>query len=450
VLLAAVLSFLATGVAHGAEPASSVPSFLIETVRVEGTRHASPEIVVSESRLREGESYTEAELLEAVYRIRRLPFVLDATFALERGSRRGRFGLVVTVVEVRRLFYGFDGTATRFGRELALESTFPEDVSTRYSLLLGARFFVGKYGVLVAAADSEDRGVQVGYTRYHLFGRQAFLSIGYLRDACCPVTVLPLGLDPTFSSWESTRDSDRLTLTLGIPLGDDRSLQLEASHLTSREGRRRAVLEPGVPTLFLHRDYTERQLRLAWLDDTRDDPTFPTRGQLRTAALEYRRVDADFFDRLTFDPETGDFVNGLPEVVDAGSRLLRASFSHSLHRPLGARHTVSASLRLAAGRAEIENLPGGDRLLPTTDLDVFEATASFRHGMELWKSRGRGGRRELFWETVLDLGYEVTSPRLDLPQNPLRRIGLSSSLTWRTPRGIVRVGIAFVDVGSSR
>jgi len=60
----------------------------------------SPQIVIAESLLREGAEYSEDDLRAASARLRRLPFLLSADFALEKGSERGRYLLAISVVAV--------------------------------------------------------------------------------------------------------------------------------------------------------------------------------------------------------------------------------------------------------------------------------------------------------------------------------------------------------------
>src|SRR4051794_17102739 len=79
--------------------------FLIERITVEGTKEAAANIIRSETLLRPGESYNEGELRQAVYRVHRLPFVLDASFSLRKGSRRGAYELVIDVQPARWFFY---------------------------------------------------------------------------------------------------------------------------------------------------------------------------------------------------------------------------------------------------------------------------------------------------------------------------------------------------------
>src|SRR5438270_12828530 len=86
------------------EPATAQETtdrFLIEKITVEGPKAAVANIVRVEMLLREGGSYTEDQLRQAIYRVHRLPFVLDASFSLRKGSRRGAFELVVEVQPAR-------------------------------------------------------------------------------------------------------------------------------------------------------------------------------------------------------------------------------------------------------------------------------------------------------------------------------------------------------------
>jgi hypothetical protein len=100
--------------------------FLIERIDVRHLVHASPDVIKSESHLREGQAYSENDLRAANNLIKRLPFVLDAAFSLERGSVRDSYVLVITVNEARPLFYLFDAEARRIqatsSRECLLHS----------------------------------------------------------------------------------------------------------------------------------------------------------------------------------------------------------------------------------------------------------------------------------------------------------------------------------------
>ncbi len=84
----------------------SAPTFVIEKIVVEGVRHGSEKIVAAETLLTPGETYSEAQLQQALHRVERLPFVVQAELSLRRGSERGRFELLIAVTEAKPVFYG--------------------------------------------------------------------------------------------------------------------------------------------------------------------------------------------------------------------------------------------------------------------------------------------------------------------------------------------------------
>ncbi|HEV2719296.1 MAG TPA: hypothetical protein VG323_04695, partial [Thermoanaerobaculia bacterium] len=174
-------------------PAHADERFLIEHIDVQHLVHASADVIRAESRLREGERYDESELRDANNRIKRLPFVLDAAFRLERGSVRDAYVLVITVNETKPFFYLFDGIFYR--RRPLIE------LDTESAILAGARWFAAPHDVFHAAAilhhaqrpfESDYASVQAGYTRYGLLGDRAFATITADRMIAGVHTTKPL------------------------------------------------------------------------------------------------------------------------------------------------------------------------------------------------------------------------------------------------------------------
>ncbi len=160
-------------------PAASTPPdagvtgalFVLDDIVVEGAKHGSARVVVAETLLTVGQSYSEAQLQQALHRVERLPFVVKAEFGLRKGSERGHFLLVVTISETWPVFAGADMTIQR--GPLA-SGTFPE---------VGARVFVRGYNELRAAYqgsamfgryfhDTVDPNVAVTFTRHNLFSKR--------------------------------------------------------------------------------------------------------------------------------------------------------------------------------------------------------------------------------------------------------------------------------------
>ncbi len=451
ILLLAALSALAGPAA--AEQRPREPRFYLERIAVEGVRHASPEVIVSESLLAEGTAHTEAELRQAVYRVQRLPFVLGAAFSLGRGSERGRYTLLITVEEVRRFFFGSDLVYAE--RNDALQAAFPESDGMNEALSAGMRTFVGQGVLFAAAGDGE--GLQVGYERYRLRGRPVLLRFAYAREGCCPAALQEIGLDPGAAVWTAVDEADRLEMTFGVPLAGNHSLRLDASHLEVGSAARRPLGGAGDAPLDA-RDVEQQELELAWIYDSTDDPVFPSRGDAFSAAVGLRWLEGDLS-----APQAVESVPGAATASEMSSRLIGLSFLGARHWPLSDRQTVSLSLKLLASRSEVDGLPlapaagegsvpspeaGGGSAQPALwsgDVDTLEAGLGARYSLSLWgpgKIRRRG---ELRWETLAKLIYLESSPVLSPIAHPLWGLSLSTGIALRNTWGIFRIGFTYLD-----
>jgi hypothetical protein len=460
-LLIASLWALLGGIATASTELPSVeePRFFIEQIEVVGVHVARPEIVLAESMLAPGQELGEGELAAAMARIRRLPFVIDATFALRKGSERGRYKLEIEVEEAQRFFFGQNLVYTRFTNSLAInDEFFAANSSLSPGELAGVRFFAGRYTMLFASA-SAGRGFQAGFTQYNLFDRRIFLSLALQSSDCCAVDVFPLGIDPTFSSWISDDDYREASLTLGMPLTRDQSLRLRLSKSTSALGQRRNLLGLDSSRAVIgYHDLEHDQVELAWIRDTSDDPILPTSGYTLTGFLDARNFSA-------VPDLPGSSIFGGPVVVpganvpgvlpEFGSRQLRLSFSVAQHFPLSPRQVVSASARAGAGVATIENLPvieqAGDEavleLVREKDLQLLEGHLTAGYSLALWDAAKTRERGDLRLEVGFEFGYDRTSPDLGLDHNPLYRKGASASVVFRNRWGIFRFTFQVADYG---
>lgn len=455
--LIASLWALFGGNAAAAEPASAAePSFFIETIEVIGLDFARPEIVLAESLLEAGQELREDELGAAMSRIRRLPFVVDASFALRKGSERGRYRLEIEVEETRRFFFGQDLTYTHFTNSLAINDFLADSDSLAPGELAGVRLFAGNYTMLFASV-SGSRGVQAGLTRYNLFDRRIFFSLALQAADCCALDVFPLGIDPTFSSWSHDQDFREVSLTLGMPLTSEQSLRLRLLRSTSEEGFRRQLLGRENRRASLpYEDFEHDQVELAWIRDTADDPILPTRGQTLTAFLDAQQFSA----RPLLDPGyLGPVVTpgtGVPAVLpEFSSRQLRLSFSIAHHLPLSPRQVLSASARVGAGVAAVASLPileqnGNEAvvgLVREEDLSLLEGHFTALYGLSLWGPEKTRERGDLRLEAGVEFGYDRTSPALGLADNPLYRKGAKASLVFRNRWGLFRFTFQIADYG---
>jgi hypothetical protein len=427
------------------EPAAS---FLLETITIEGAQPAAARIVRAESLLEEGHSYSEEDLRQAVYRIQRLPIVLESSFALRKGSERGAYELVIQVRQARRFFFDHSIRSSHFAEPVALDSAPGVENSVSLPGLVGVRQFVGRTGLLFGALDSKE-GVQAGYTQYDLLGRGIVASIGYSwGGACCTTEVVPYGLDPGFTAWGGNVQ-ERASLSLVVPLNGSHSLQIGLFDRRGDVDRQRRILEPqiGLPgEEFLDADeVVEQRLTARWVYDTTDDPLLPTRGLSLSAGIEAGALSIRGLRLLRF----GDDPFGPPQPRPrSDAETVSAVLAVVRYWPVTPRQTVSANGRLSAGHSWLENVQlSGDEVTPgdDVDVDVYGASAGIQHTVSLWRGRQPGGFGDLRLETSATIGHESTAPDLGIATTPLTRLEVSTGLVFRNQWGRLRWQVTYLD-----
>jgi outer membrane protein assembly factor BamA len=230
--------------------------YRLERIVIEGPIEAE-DIVRAEARLEEERMYGAEDFRQAVYRVRRLPFVADATWRLESGVTSGSTTLVIQILATKTFFYDVDARANR-----------PSNGDTELSAeaLLGARKLLGELGTIegvIGQRDEEDGlTAAVTYRAYDLLGRGAFatVNVGY-RYAT-----------------EARRYDPSLNVLLGWPLSRTQTLTGEVSRRKSRLLRDFAINTNEDDNLTLtDRDALE-STALRWWYESSDDPLFARRG----------------------------------------------------------------------------------------------------------------------------------------------------------------------------
>jgi hypothetical protein len=440
----ALLVLAALPAAAQEEPPPETDRFLIETITVEGPKEAAANIVKAETLLRPGESYTERDLRLAVYRIHRLPFVLDASFALRKGSRRGAYELVISVQPARWFFFDHWIRAFSFEHPLDLEDETFRGNRTSVSIggVAGARLFVGRSGELFGAFDSRD-GLQLGFTQYDLLHRGILASAGVSRELCCVTEVLPLALDPTFSSW--TFDSSlKLSLGMSIPLGGRQSFQVSLSDRRGKPDSHRGVLEDTpdrVRQLFTQAGELEYQRAEGkWVYDTSDDPFLPTRGISVSAGVEAARFSSRNLHEFSSDPPFE-----IQQVAPFHSEQVVAALSGIWHVPISSKQTVSFMGKVFGGPSRLDNLRLHSRTVDQTSVNSYGGSVGIQHSVTLRHSRSKDNFVDVRLETGAEIGVEKTSP--DFGPSPLKRFSAHTGLVFRNPWGRVRATLTYLDLG---
>ncbi|MGZ8709864.1 MAG: hypothetical protein ACXW28_06540 [Thermoanaerobaculia bacterium] len=240
-------------------------ALFIERIEVRNHKRVSPDVVIAESRLREGREYSEADLRDAATRLSRLPFLLSVDFSLEKGSERGRHVLVLTINETKPFFFLLDGVQY-FDENPYVDVEYDDRPGTDEDFVLGFRWFVGRRGAVHAGFSGVDSDTEfareyaslaVGYTQYDLFGTRAFATLNLKK----PLEGTGVGLlSPQ--------------LVVGVPLSANQTVTLQYDN-SRFEGELRHVEGEEFQTHF-----GQRLLSARWSYNTTNEPFFPTRGTL--------------------------------------------------------------------------------------------------------------------------------------------------------------------------
>jgi outer membrane protein assembly factor BamA len=372
--------------ARAEEPAR----FLIERIDVRHLVHASPDVIKSESRLREGQTVTESELRDANSRIKRLPFVLEATFSLERGSVRDAYVLVITVNETRPLFYLSELVPYARARNSV------RDFDT--AALLGVRLFAGRSGVFHIAFNEApnnrpfgvdfNSSIQAGYTRYGLFGDRAFATVTINREVTPEerAATLPGGV-------------------IGVALAPNQTLTISYSALDIADAYQRQA---------------QQIFEARWAYDTTNHPFFPTSGSLLSVAPILALTD-----RTSQEQGFGPFA-----AHDTNAGL---EFSAARYWPLDDRLSLGASSE--GGLVHITRRSSG--------FDTFTHATTSYGSATLRMSRAIGDfNTESAQRLELSLGFVSK----ELHYLPLQRDAATQvSVTWvrRNAWGVMRFGLGY-------
>lgn len=392
-------------------------ALFIERIEVRNNKRVSADVVIAESRLREGRTYSESELRDAASRLSRLPFLLSADFALEKGSERGRLVLVITVNETKPFFYNLEARPfldrdTRF-----IEPDDSGSANFANEGALGFRWFVGRRGAIhlgVASTGTRHEFVrdyttfELGYTQYDLFGTRAFATFNLRK----PVDGLTAGLlSPQ--------------LVVGVPLSANQTVTLQMDEVTFDDGTR------NVGGVEFERRSSQRTLSARWSYNTTNDPILPTRGTVLQVEPLMQWSDASSIRPL----ETGGYV---PDAFH--SRTFSLGASAARYWELSERDSISADVRGEWARnlqrvyydgVEIDN-----------SAHYGSIGAGFSHSLWSAEQRANGDSR-----LELNLRYanrsrpDVVYGTYEPPGRDVRQI--STSWLRRSSWGTLRLGVGY-------
>ncbi len=359
--------------AETAVAVASAPPFVIEKIVVEGVRHGSEAIVAAETLLAIGQSYTEKQLQQALHRVERLPFVVEADFALRKGTERGRFELVIKVVETMPIFAG-GGLALDWTGVTSNDSLLPQ--AALAPELGGRLFFRGQNEVSLTlrgpvtlftpttGTDSTSSFVtdftpsfDLAYTHHNLFGRHLVGSVS-------------LGATRTVGEEHSERHERHGSAELALPLSRASILKARIS-LGRYESSFDFGSDPSVDPPPSQSSSAYHGASLTWQSDTTDDPFTPRAGRKLGATVSYGwSNDSGTRTQWVFeDPETHEPLESASDRTG-----LWASVDSSRFWPLSSRLSLGVRGNLNAGG--------------TRSVETLTQHGSVRHGTGRQRSEG--------------------------------------------------------------
>ena len=277
------------------------PHFAIESIRVEGVRYSSSHVVEAESRLVPGVSYTERELRDAIARVHRLPFVIDADVRLEKGSERGRYVLVLRIEETTPVFANYEHlfwTLPVMRTRTVIDPKTGQPVTHTGRFLIrnnrdildaGARLFLGSRSMVAASVDpfgvepccNGDSIYSLAFTRYDLFGSRASIAVvAQYREYTYNTSFLTNTRGPLTTSF-----GDHMLFDIGgaLPLFGNHALRAS----WHRESQIFSINPTGQEEV-VRRSYNAPQA--SWVYDSTNDLLFPTEGTYGEGGTHFRRL----------------------------------------------------------------------------------------------------------------------------------------------------------------
>jgi len=417
-------AFVVVSIAFSALAQEAAPArFFIEKIEVRKANRVSPQIVIAESLLREGAEYSEDDLRAASARLRRLPFLLSADFALEKGTERGRYLLVINLVETKPFFYFIDARPTLIDDSRNVIDYEVDPIEESKDAALGFRWFVGGRGVVhVGMTARRDRQTfttdysawAVGYTRYDLFGTRAFATLN-----------LRLPFDSPAEGLISPQ------LVAGVPLTANQTLTFDYEDTFFRRDKIK------VRGTDFQRQDAERLLSLAWTYNSTNQPFVPTRGTIvRVAPLRSMR------DRSGFH-----FVNPIPGPgPDPYTQHMNGyglDFTALRYWELSELNSVSAGVLAGWGNVEDRQNPQiFSRVRYKPAYQIVRAGLS----RNLWRDESKSG------DSRVELDARLVKRQRNVREgagafgvSPDKESSIQTSVSWvrRSLWGTVRLGVGY-------
>jgi hypothetical protein len=331
--------------------------YRLERIVVEGS-DAGEDSIRAEARLIEERMYTEEDFRQAVYRVRRLPFVTDATYRLDPGVTGGGTTLVIRVLQE---------TLVNFHANVDHVRTEEESDTTALGTL-GGRFLLHDLGLVEVTADRSSESIQgslaaLTYRIYDIYGTGFFAM---------------LRIGKRFSAEENFDFDAERDFLVGYPLTQKQSLTLTGSERKFGIDRDFDVEGNDDPddddtfddNIILTNSDSVASADLRWWYESNDDPLFATRGISVAFGPRYAHTELD---EQTFDETEEEVVTATEQFNLWGLRLDASAYRRLFGRNVG-------FLRLSGEGDRIDQVEDEDEAeIPNVDRRFGQASIGLAH-----------------------------------------------------------------------
>ena len=217
-----------------------------QTMKIEFRSRVPSSILLSQSGLSENGSYSDEDLQVALGRLRRLPFVYNASYTIEGST------VTFDVSDEHYFFYNIDSQVSQQNGRLGGNGGF-------FNGVLGGRYYApwggtvqGTYG---ARSSEGDHGATytIQYAQYGIGSSRLFFVLGVAK--------------PTGGS-----EGSQPRYTIGYPITLRQTITFTGFRTSSSDS------EPSGQSGRFTSESTERDNELAWHWDTTNDPVFTSQG----------------------------------------------------------------------------------------------------------------------------------------------------------------------------
>jgi hypothetical protein len=377
---------------------------VIRSIEIEKPTGIPDRIIVSETRLEAGRSYSEEEIRQAVYRIRRLPFVDRATYRLIE-AESGSYRLMLTVRPTHRFTANLDLSAT-FDQRIS-EGILQPDVNFRHffgDANLGS-IDVGTTGHS-GGGGGNPLNIALNYTGYDLFAKRVVVEASLSKQVAFG--------GPSGSLAPSIR--------VVFPLTQLQSIV--GSYVRTGEAH-----ETNFSTLSAKISIDGRIGQLFWTRDTTDDPFFALRGTSVEAGVRSSTLEGHF-PFFTLKPLQVGIAD--ENLIETG---VRATATHFV--PLWTRAAVYGTAQLDSFRTRDE-FPTFTRRSKTLEA-TGDLVAAYNFGPPPGMPESAAGRIRIEG----GLAYRTSRTQANGRSINDNATGFTAAYVYRHPWARVRISVIY-------